>query len=70
MALVMILHFKTKTTNKRSASHAPSLQALPDPPGLGGKGRDLDPELLQHSLAPGRELGVPWVTPQRTNGTG
>lgn len=70
VTLVTILHFKTKTTNKRSASHPPSHQALPDPPGLGGKAGTWTQGCCTAPWLLGESLGVPWVTPQRTNGTG
>lgn len=69
-ALVMILHFKSKTTNKSSASHPPSLQALSDPPGLRGKAGIWTQSCCTAPWLLGESLGVPWVTPQRTNGPG
>lgn len=69
-ALVMILHFKSKTTNKSSATHPPSLQALSDPPGLRGKAGIWTQSCCTAPWLLGESLGVPWVTPQRTNGPG
>lgn len=69
-ALVMILHFKSKTTNKSSASHPPSLQALSDPPGLRGKAGIWTQSCCTAPWLLGESLGVPWVTSQRTNGPG